>query len=238
MSKLIIKYNEAVIDHIELRQGDMKIGRRSGCEIVLDHLAISGEHANIFTIGGDSFIQDLNSTNGTFINNKRVAKHHLRNGDTISIGQHSLVYLNEPAFQDTHEGDTLAKTVVINPSAPVAPTPARASTATPTPAPAPDRPLPEVKPAAPTIERRGTLFVLDGANSGKRIELTKAVTNLGKTGKQAGVITRTSDGYMLEASKEGDIPKVNGRAISSSGNKLRNGDIIEVAGIRVQFYLK
>src|SRR5581483_2347837 len=95
MAKLIIKLNNEVVDHIDLKQGDMKIGRKPGCEIVLDNLAVSGEHANIFTIGDDSFIQDLNSTNGTFINNKRVAKPHLRNGDTVGIGQHSLVYLHE-----------------------------------------------------------------------------------------------------------------------------------------------
>lgn len=225
MSKLIIKYNDAVIDHIELKQGDMKIGRRPGCEIVIDHLAVSGEHANVFTIGGDSFIQDLSSTNGTFINNKRVAKHHLRNGDAVAIGQHTLVYLNEPT-QSTHEGDTLAKTVVIGPSTSVAAPPAAPRTAA-----APDA-------FTPVGDKRGILRVLDGKNSGKHIELTKAVTNLGKTGRHAGVITRTADSYMLDAVDQNDRPKLNGRAIPDGGARLRNGDIIEVAGTRLQFYLK
>jgi pSer/pThr/pTyr-binding forkhead associated (FHA) protein len=57
MAKIIIKFNNEVIDHIDLRQGDMKIGRKPGCEIMIDNLAISGEHANIFTVGEDSFIQ-------------------------------------------------------------------------------------------------------------------------------------------------------------------------------------
>ena len=71
MAKIIIKFNNDVVDHIDLKQGDMKIGRKPGCEIHVDNLSVSGEHANIFTVGEDSFIQDLGSTNGTFINNKK-----------------------------------------------------------------------------------------------------------------------------------------------------------------------
>ena len=61
MAKLIIKLNNEVIDHLELKQGDMKIGRRPGSDVFLDNLAVSGEHANIFTIGEDSFIQEVKS---------------------------------------------------------------------------------------------------------------------------------------------------------------------------------
>ncbi len=95
MAKIIIKFNNDVVDHVDLRQGDMKIGRKPGCEIQIDNLSVSGEHANIFTVGDDSFIQDLGSTNGTFINNKKITKHHLKNGDTVVIGKHSLIYLTE-----------------------------------------------------------------------------------------------------------------------------------------------
>lgn len=218
MAKLIIKYNDDVVDHVELRQGDMKVGRKPGCDIFLDNLAVSGEHANIFTIGDDSFIQDMNSTNGTFINNKRVTKHHLRNGDTITIGKHALVYLNEQARAETApEGEDYAKTVVITP-------PANPSVA------------PAARPAG--IERQAALYVLNGVNSGKRIELTKAVTNLGKTGRHAGTITQKDGSYVLAGVGDTEKPKLNGRAIQETGAKLRNGDIIEVAGTRLQFYLK
>jgi hypothetical protein len=232
MGKLVIKYQDNVVDHVDLHQGDMKIGRRPGCEIVIDHLAISGEHANIFTIGGDSFIQDLNSTNGTFVNNKRAAKHHLRNGDMIAIGQHTLVFLDE-SVQSTQDGDTLAKTVIIAPAAPTTTKPGPVAAARPM----PTRPA-EAASEQATVERRGELFVLDGKNTGKRIELTKAVTNLGKTGKHAGVIRRSGDTYTLDAVDPSDRPKLNGRAIPDSAVRLRNGDIIEVAGTRLQFYLK
>src|SRR4030066_163397 len=90
----------------------MNIGRRPGSEILLDNMAVSGNHASIFTIGEDSFVQDLNSTNGTFVNNKRISKHHLDDGDVITIGNHSLTYRNEKAVKS---GTDFAKTVIITP---------------------------------------------------------------------------------------------------------------------------
>lgn len=229
MAKLIIKLNNEVVDHVDIKQGDMKIGRKPGCEIVLDNLAVSGEHANIFTIGDDSFIQDLDSTNGTLINNKRVAKHHLRNGDVVVIGQHSLLYLQETSRPVERDSDEFAKTVIINPMTPTAPTTK----------PAP-QPVPRNNDAAAKINDQpaAALFVLDGKSSGRRIDITKSVTNLGRTGRPAGVITRMPDGYTLRAASDQDLPKVNGREVLGAGIKLRNGDIIEVVGTRLQFYLK
>lgn len=226
MAKLIIKLNNEVVDHIDIKQGDMKIGRKPGCEIVLDNLAVSGEHANIFTIGDDSFIQDLDSTNGTLINNKRVAKHHLRNGDVVVIGQHSLLYLQETTRPVERGSDEFAKTVVINPVTTAAQTTSQLA--------------PRNNDAAAKMNDQpaAALFVLDGRSSGRRIDITKSVTNLGRTGRPAGVITRTGDGYTLRAATDHDIPKINGRDVPSAGAKLRNGDIIEVAGTRLQFYLK
>jgi ribosome-associated protein YbcJ (S4-like RNA binding protein) len=231
MAKIIIKLNNEVVDHVDLRQGDMKIGRKPGCEIVLDNLAVSGEHANVFTIGDDSFIQDLGSTNGTFINNKRLAKHHLRNGDTVVIGQHSLLYLQEASRPVERSNDEFAKTVVISPMTPTT-TPITKPTTTPAPA--------AVKDATPAAgeQSAAALFVLDGRSSGRRIDITKSITNLGKTGRPAGVITRAPDGYALRTAGDDETPKVNGRTVSETGVKLRNGDIIEVAGTRLQFYLK
>ncbi len=225
MAKLIVKLDNDVIDHIEVKQGDMKIGRKPGCEIHLDNLAVSGEHANIFSIGEDSFIQDMNSTNGTFINNKRITKHHLRNGDNVVIGKYSLTYLSDAASAAKED---FAKTIIINPSfkeAPSATAPAQ-------------RPSPAA-PATPAPDQHAALFVLSGTNSGKRIEVTKSVTNLGKTGKRSGTITRTAQGFMLEAVNEGeDPPRLNGKSLPPGGTQIKNGDIIEVAGTRLQFYLR
>lgn len=221
MAKLIVKLDNEVIDHIEVNQGDMKLGRKPGCEIHLDNLAVSGEHANIFSIGEDSFVQDMNSTNGTFINNKRITKHHLRNGDTITIGKYSLTYMSDAGSAGQ---DDFAKTIIINPS--FRESPAAAS--------------PAAKVAAVmTPDQQAALFVLSGGNSGKRIEVTKTVTNLGKTGKRAGTITKTAQGYVLNALNEGEAPpKLNGKLLPAGGSPIKNGDIIEVSGTRLQFYLR
>lgn len=234
MAKIIIKFNNDVVDHIDLKQGDMRIGRKPGCEIHIDNLSVSGEHANIFTVGEDSFIQDLGSTNGTFINNKKITKHHLKNGDAVVIGKHSLIYFTDSA-RASQPPDEFAKTVIINPSRTVEPKPA----------------APKDEPAAITLEtkpkesskaeaerqRIGAIFVLSGLNSGKRIDLTKKITNLGSGGKRAGAITQMSDGFMLAPGAD-ETPKLNGRPIPHEGSKLKNGDVIEVAGTRLQFYLK
>ncbi len=211
MAKVILMYGKKVLDTIELHQGDTKIGRRPGTDVVIDNMAVSGEHANIFTIGEDSFIQDLGSTNGTYVNNKRITKHHLRHGDLITIGKHSLSYVNETQTQPGDaRGGELAKTVIISP-------PASRDEA--------------------GGERKAALYVLSGPTSGRRIEVSKRVTNLGTGGKRSGMITRTDEGFILGAGEDGALPKVNGRLIPSDGMKLKNGDVIEVGGTRLQFQL-
>ncbi len=235
MAKFIIKFEDVVIDQLVLKQGDMSIGRRPGCDILLDNLAVSAAHASLFTIGEDSFIQDLSSTNGTFVNNKKVSKHHLSNGDVVGIGKHTLVYVNENASRPAD--DSLAKTVIIpamtsgDSSRPVTATPAGPSAArASTPAPANE---------SARAGRQGAIFVLSGANSGKRIDLTKPVTHLGRSGKMAAMISRNPNGsYTLTPGSDNPKPKLNSQAVASRGEELKNGDIIEIGGSRMQFYLK
>ncbi|MFQ5544439.1 MAG: FHA domain-containing protein, partial [Acidiferrobacterales bacterium] len=188
MAKVILTYNKKVLDTFELDQGDMKIGRRPDVDITIDSMAVSGEHANIFTIGDDSFIQDLGSTNGTFVNNKKISKHHLKDGDVIMIGKHTLNYTNDTQAEvapAVTEG--FAKTVIIAP------------------------------PSAPKdtgAAQKAALYVLSGPSSGKRIGVNKRITNLGKTGKRSGTITRTDDDFVLAAGDSPDLPKLNGRLIA------------------------
>ncbi|MBI3900224.1 MAG: FHA domain-containing protein [Gammaproteobacteria bacterium] len=212
MSKIVIKHHDAVVGNFDLKDGDAKIGRRAGCDIHLDHLAVSSEHARISTVDGESFLQDLSSTNGTFIDNKRVSRHHLAHGDVVIIGEYALVYLD--AQSKKGEGATNKTSSDM-----------------------PDPAVPDADNLTVRV-KHGQLFVLEGTNSGKRIDLAKAVTNLGKTGKHSGTVTRTVDGYVLQASGESDKPKLNGQAVPAAGVKLRNGDVIEITGARLQFYLK
>lgn len=231
MAKLIIKFNDVVIDQIVVKQGDMNIGRRPGSEILLDNMAVSGSHATLFTIGEDSFVQDLNSTNGTFVNNKRVAKHHLESGDVITIGNHTLTYVNENAAKGAAN---LAKTVIISPHKQEE---MLAGASKPAPA-APAAPAAREPAPVADAGKVGSLFILSGSNSGKRIDLTMPVTNLGRAGRRAGVISRSGSRYLLMPGDEGQTPRLNGTKVGASGEELKNGDMIEVADARMQFYLK
>ncbi len=220
MAKLVLKFNDATLNEFVVRQGNMTIGRRPDNDIVIENLAVSGKHAALFTAGPECVIEDLKSTNGIFINNKRITRKHLADGDTIQIGKHLLVFRAEPA----NRADSAPE-----PAAPAA----DATTDPETLGPAPPKLL--------RPPRQGALFILTGPNSGKRIDLTRVITYLGRTGKPAGAVIQTPQGYRLRPAEDTEvteIPQLNGRPVSLFGSELRNGDIIEVADTRVQFYLK
>ena len=105
MPSITVKLDQAVIKQMSLPQGDLSIGRRNTHALVLEDTAVSADHASIFTVGQDSFLKDLDSTNGTFINNRRARKHHLKPGDEILIGKYTLIYGDsdcEPPMKTAH----------------------------------------------------------------------------------------------------------------------------------------
>jgi len=92
MAKLVVFLPDGTTLDVPLTRERTTIGRRAGNDVVLPNLAVSGEHAVVVTILADSFLEDLNSTNGTLVNGDPVAKHFLRDRDQIEIGRHKLVY--------------------------------------------------------------------------------------------------------------------------------------------------
>ena len=138
MAKLILSVDGTVLKEITLTKERTILGRKPHNDIQVDNLAVSGEHAAIITILNDSFIEDLNSTNGTLVNGKPIKKHFLQNNDVIEIGKHKLKYFNDaPAQAST--GD-FEKTMIIRKAPSAAPAPAappsQAAAPAPTPAPA------------------------------------------------------------------------------------------------------
>src|SRR3954464_12164641 len=95
MAKLTLSLDGMVIREYPLTKERTTIGRKPHNDIVIDNLAISGEHAMIMTILNDSFLEDLGSTNGTLVNGQPVKKHFLQGNDTIEIGKYKLKYVNE-----------------------------------------------------------------------------------------------------------------------------------------------
>jgi len=234
MAKLVLSLNGVVQGEYDLDKERITVGRKPENDIPIDNLAVSGKHALIITILDDSFLEDLGSTNGTYVNGKLVKKHALKNGDVVAIGKHELKYVNENA---TADDDEFEKTMIIKPgSASAAVAAAQAA---------------EKAGAAPVdAEQAGTsrsttsmplgrLTVLNGPIAGKELELTKALVTLGKPGTQVAVISRRPQGYFLtHIESDGDgkrYPTVNGEGIGPKAYQLKDGDLIELAGIKMEF---
>lgn len=95
MAKLIFLLDGNVVKEYLLDKERMSIGRRATNDIYVDNLAISGEHAMLVTVDADSYIEDLNSTNGTLVNQKAVKKQTLKHGDEIGLGKYTLKFLSD-----------------------------------------------------------------------------------------------------------------------------------------------
>lgn len=104
MYKLTIKRNESRIAEFVFEQGTVSIGRNSDNDICLDDPTISGLHAKIISFFRPTYVQDQRSTNGTFVNGKRVVEHTLNPGDVIAIGTHKIIF--EPNVGDALRKDT------------------------------------------------------------------------------------------------------------------------------------
>jgi len=211
MAKLVLSLNGAVQGEFELDQERFTIGRKPENDIQIDNLAVSGKHSMIITILDDSFLEDLGSTNGTYVNGKLVKKHALKDGDVIAIGKHELKYINENASDDE---DEFEKTMIIKPgSASAAVAAAQAAEN----AGAAAEPTPQAG-AAPAASAGGMplgcLTVLNGPIAGKELELTKALITLGKPGTQVAGISRRPQSYFLtQIESSGGFPVVNGAEI-------------------------
>jgi pSer/pThr/pTyr-binding forkhead associated (FHA) protein len=233
MAKLVLSMSGAVQGEFELNQEKFTIGRKPENDIQIDNLAVSGKHSMIITILDDSFLEDLGSTNGTYVNGKLVKKHALKDGDVIAIGKHELKYINETAFDD--DEDEFEKTMIIKPGSASAAV-AAAQAAENAGAAAAPTPQAGVSAAASGGMPLGRLTVLNGPIAGKELELTKALITLGKPGTQVAVISRRPQGYFLtHIESSGGFPVVNGAEIGAKAYQLKDGDTIELASIKMEF---
>ena len=314
MAKLILSLDGMVIREYPLTKERTTIGRKPHNDIVIDNLAISGEHAMIMTILNDSFLEDLGSTNGTLVNGQPIKKHFLQNNDVVELGKYKLKYVTEataaqasPAdFEKTmvlrappasarpepkpeaSKGEATTSTsvgkafgdTVVNPemmqthgpglreaarqaaasappppsapaAAPPAPPPAAAAqpavpafgTAT---APGPVHAAAPVAPPAPPAAAQpgvssqplGTIQILSGPSAGKELPLSKPLTTLGKPGVQVAVIAKRPQGYFITHVEGATFPVVNGKQLDAQAHALHDHDVIELAGVKMEFYLK
>jgi predicted component of type VI protein secretion system len=240
MAKLVLSLNGMVQGEYPLNKERMTIGRKPDNDIQIDNLAVSGKHALVITILDDSFLEDLGSTNGTYVNGRVIKKHALRNGDVIGVGKYEVRYLNENA---TADDDEFERTIIMRPgSATAAAAIAKAvGQAVPSSAPSPAA-VAGQSAAAPSTLPSGRLHVLNGPIAGKLLDLVKASITLGKPGAQVAVISRRPQGYFLTHIEGGNsdqpfYPIVNGETIGPRSYHMRDHDIIELAGIKMEFVL-
>src|SRR6266446_5371498 len=246
MAKLILSMDNLVLKEIALTKERTTIGRKPHNDIQIDNLAVSGEHAVIVTILQDSFLEDLGSTNGTVVNGQPVKKHFLQNNDIIELGKYKLKYVNEAPAAQAKAAD-FEKTMVLRPGAvraAAAPAAAPAATAggaksfgdtmvsqgATTGAP--------VATATPAAQKNAALQLLSGPNAGKELDLTKPLTTLGKPGVQVAVITRRPQGFFITHVEGASFPVVNGKPIDAQAHALNDHAVIELAGVKMEFFLK
>jgi predicted component of type VI protein secretion system len=228
MAKLILSMDGLVLKEIALLKERMSIGRKAHNDIQIDNMAISGEHAAVVTILNDSFLEDLNSTNGTLVNGQSVKKHFLKDGDVIELGKYKMKYL--VAAVAPGEAADYDKSMLFRSG----PLPDVATLGDPMVA-AAGRP---VAAALGTATPAAAIQLLSGSNAGRELLLTKTLTTLGKPGLQVAVIARRPHGYFLTHVEGASFPTVNGQALGAQAHRLEDHDVIEIAGVRMEFFIK
>lgn len=205
MPRIVIMMDGIVIREVELTKERTSLGRRPYNDIVIENLAVSGEHAAFFMTPRDVTIEDLNSTNGTFVNGKAIRKQLLKHGDELEVGKYKLRFESEqePDFEETQMVSR-------------------------------HKPVHVVRPAAER-NVTGSIKVLSGPANGREMSLTKVVTTVGKPGVSIAAITHRGHYFSIHFIEGAETPVLNGIAITSEPIILKNGDHMVLAGTHMQF---
>lgn len=236
MPKLLLKFNAAVIKEIAMEKESISIGRKPDNDIVIDNPAISGHHCKLTMEGGGYYVEDLESTNGTFVNEKRIKKSGLHHNDVVGLAKHAVVFLNEAELAaDAAPAPASDATMVLTPQKQAELVAASSAAA---------------KPAG--AEKSAWLRVIKGAVDTGEYELKGMSTYIGKSDRVqvqikgsglfgsapevAASVHRKPEGYMLVAVTEG-YPVVNGAKVAGSV-VLKEGDMIDCGSTTMIFELR
>ena len=234
MARLILMFNKQVIKEYPFLKDSITIGRADDNTIVIDNLAVSSYHARIDKAGTDFILTDMQSTNGTFVNESKVVSHKLAHGDNVVIGKHVLLFVAADKGKVEEEEDkkmSLNKTMMLDT--------------------AKQRELLSKQkgaPAAKPAEKIGMINFIDSSGLGE-IELSKKLTKIGKgetsevrlsgllMGSTAATISRRPSGYTIAFTGGMTKLKVNGGVVKES-TELKEFDTIEIGSYKFQFYWK
>ena len=251
MAKVILSLEGSVIREMNLDKERVTIGRKPQNDIQIENLAVSSEHARIVTILNDSFLEDLGSTNGTLVNGNPIKKHILQNNDVIEIGKYMLKYVSESFAGSEATTEDFERTMVLrmpteaqrSRTAPVRTDTMTRMAAPSTLPPAAEAPIKQVSanpaPAAAVASGpQASIQIMSGPGVGRELGLTKNLTTLGKPGVQVAVITKRPQGYFITHVEGANHPVLNGTRLDTQAHPLKNHDLIEIAGVKMEFFLK
>lgn len=226
MARVILVFNKKVIKEYPFDKESMAIGRDEANDIVIDNLAVSSLHARIDKAGETFIVTDLQSTNGTFVNNKQITSHKLQHKDKIVIGKHLLFFaLSKEEQAKVKKGD-LDKTMILDTSKQ-------------------KELLAKHADKEAKKEKIGVINFIDGSSEGE-IQLIKKLTKIGKADTSeirlgglfmpatVATISRRPNGYAITPTGEIKV-KVNNQVIKES-YFLKDFDTIEIKSYKFQFY--
>lgn len=216
MVKLIVTLDGAVVKEFPIVKPRTTLGRRPHNDLVLENLAVSGEHAVITRNGDQLAVEDRGSTNGTFVNGKATKSQTLVHGDSLEIGKFKIRVDAPPPAADAFE-----KTQVIRrPGAAAAPAAASASTP---------------PGLSPVLAAKGAIRLTSGPAAGREVPLTKVVTTLGKPSVSVAAITHRQHHFLFHQVDGSEKPLLNGLPVGADPVVLKNGDEISLAGTHMVF---
>jgi pSer/pThr/pTyr-binding forkhead associated (FHA) protein len=255
MARLILSLGGQVMAEFNMTKERYTVGRLPDNDVRIDNPAVSGHHSLIINILNDSFLEDLSSTNGTYVNGKLIKKHALQHGDVVTVGHHQLRYV-ETVAEEEEQDDEFARTMIIDSSQEAVQqaamesaakisasvsaqheTAQAVSTGDTTTASSITKKAPSPAAAYRQVQN-AKIQVLNGRFAGREVDLNKALTTLGSPGAQVIAITKRSEGYhiVLVENKKDSPPDVNGTPLGSQAVRLVDNDVIELIGIKMGFF--
>ncbi|ALC17512.1 hypothetical protein DSOUD_2774 [Desulfuromonas soudanensis] len=237
MPRILLKFNDSILKVLETNKDQITIGRNLKNDIQIDNLAVSNFHARVEKQLGHYFIEDLNSTNGTFVNERKISKWGLNDNDAVNIGKHTLIFLMDEAGEGEGETDLreldMDRTMVLD---------TRQQR---------DR-LEKATKGGGSGEAggfMGILQVIGGSLDHDEYQLTERLTMIGKdqgaairlegllAPKVAGFVSRDKSGYTLIPPEKRNKLSLNGHPVEE-GTLLKNADQIEIGAVKLRFHLK
>ena len=235
MARLILMFNKQVVKEYPLMKESVTIGRNEDNTITIDNLAVSGYHARIDITGNDIILTDLQSTNGTFVNDKRVTSHKLSHGDNVIVGKHVILFVGtgkEAEVKSKEQKMDMDRTMMLDTAKQKELLAKQQKGA--------------VQEAAKAAQKIGIISFIEGTDM-EDIELTKKLTKIGKAETSeirlsgffmpatAATISRRPSGYVITSM--GGKLRVNGKVVKDNV-ALKDFDTIEIGKVKFQFYHK